>query len=512
MITPIMFDLPEKFSSFRENQFEVAAKIASSPKYCFMLDAPTGSGKSLVAATVQRLMEKQILYICTTKQLQDQLLHDFPYARTLKGRGNYPCLKFKNMYPRITAEECTNKESDPCPLKNACPYMVAKREALGAPIAVLNTSYFLTEANYIGTFSGQNMIVMDEADTLEDALMSFVDVTITQKQLDSLRLEPPKFKTKFESWVQWASEAAQILRPRLQAIRRDLEGAWATTDFDLMREEKKIDRLLGKLLFFIKEVDKNWVWFPQEQQWSFKPVWVAKYAQNAFWKHTEKILMMSATILDYLQVSRNVGLEISKVSYKALNSPFPKENRPVYLDYAAEVTNKTMDLALPQLLVKIRSIMEKYPDDKILVHTVTYKIRDYLMKYLDRGRIMTHSSFDREQVLEAYKLSPQPKVLLSPSMDRGVDLPDDMCRVVIIAKCPYPDLGDPQISKRVHASRDGNTWYAHKTISKIIQMSGRAVRSKTDYASTFILDEKFDRLYTENKGMFPKWFKEAVIK
>ena len=96
-------------------------------------------------------------------------------------------------------------------------------------------------------------------------------------------------------------------------------------------------------------------------------------------------------------------------------------------------------------------------------------------------------------------------------MDRGVDLPEEECRVVIIAKVPYPDLGDPQVNKRVYSSRDGSHWYAHKAVSKIIQMSGRGVRSETDFAETFILDEQFRRIYHENIGMFPKWFKEALV-
>jgi len=96
-------------------------------------------------------------------------------------------------------------------------------------------------------------------------------------------------------------------------------------------------------------------------------------------------------------------------------------------------------------------------------------------------------------------------------MDRGVDLPEEQCRVVIIAKMPYPDLGDPQTNKRVHASVDGSNWYAHKTISSVIQMSGRAVRSESDYAETHILDRQFGKLYSEHRMMFPAWFREAVI-
>lgn len=512
MLNPIDFNLPQKFNEYRNGQLEVAAKISTTGRYCFMLDAPTGIGKSLIAATTQRLMNKKLVYLCTTKQLQDQLISDFPYARTLKGRNNYPCLKYKNMYPQISAEECSHAESNPCEQQGACPYAIAKREAIASPLAVLNMSYFLTEANYVGTFSDLEMLVVDEADTLEDHLMSFVDVTITQKQLDQLGLAPPKFKTKFESWVEWANEAVRILNPRITSIQRELEGYWSTVDFALIKEEKYLSRLLAKLSFFVREVDKNWVWYPQSDRWSFKPVWVAKYAENSFWKHSKKVLMMSATILDYVQVCRNVGLDANRVLYKQLPSPFPKENRPVFLDYVGVVTRKTMDTVLPKVVEKTRDIMVKHREDKVLVHCVTYDIANYLKNHLNSNRVMTHGVFDKEQVLEAYKKSSQPRVLLSPSMERGVDLPDDQCRAIVIVKVPYPYLGDPQISKRVHASQDGNSWYAHKTISRIIQMAGRGDRSFTDYASTYILDAKFDDLYSDYKRMFSQWFREAIVR
>jgi len=512
MIKPTDFGLPEKFTSFRENQLSLAAKMATTQKYCYMLDAPTGSGKSLTAATAQRISGKNVVYICTTKQLQDQLLHDFDYARTLKGRSNYVCLKYKNMYPRITAEECTKSEQSGCDYEDACPYMIAKSEALRAPLAVLNMSYFLTEANFVGTFSGQKLTIVDEADTLEEYLMSFVDVTITERILKQLEIPAPKYKTKFESWVDWARDVIHILEPRLSSLRNELSGTWSTTDINLIREEKRLSRLLAKLKFFVKEVNKDWVWYPQQSQWSFKPVWISKYADSTFWKHSEKVIMMSATILDYIQVCRNVGLDVNKVTYKALPSPFPKENRPVYLDYAAEVTHKTLKTALPKLAAKCQQILEQNPEEKILIHCVTYEIAEYLMGALDKRRTMTHGRFDREAMLESFKLSRGPRVLLSPSMDRGVDLPDDLCRIIVIVKVPYPNLGDPQINRRVHASKDGNSWYAHKTVSKIIQMCGRGVRSKSDWALTYIIDAKFDDIYRDNKRLFPSWFKEAILR
>ncbi len=511
MLTPKDLELPEKFTSFRPGQLEIATKIAVSKKYAYLLDAPTGVGKSLIAAAVQKLLGKQVVYVCTTKQLQDQLLKDFPYARTLKGRNNYPCAKYPKMFPRVSAAECTKTPAHPCAQEGECAYMIAKRAALSSPLAVLNTAYFLTEANYVEGFSGLDFLVIDEFDTVEDLLMGFIEVLITQRQLDQLELEPPKFKTKFESWIEWSKQAIGILEPRLINLRRELESVWATTDFALMKEEKNLARLVGKLRFFVKEVDANWVWFPGEDSWSFKPVWIAKYAHNSLWKHTKRVLGMSATILDRFQISRNTGLEFENVEYKQLDSPFPKENRPVRFEPCANVINKEMDVALPVLTETIKRLLEKHSDEKILLHTVSYRVAKYLRENLHSDRIMTHDLKTRTQVLENFKNTARPMVLLSPSMDRGVDLPDEQCRVVIIAKVPYPDLGDPQISKRVYASRDGSRWYAHKAVSKIIQMSGRAVRSETDYAVTYILDEQFKRVYNDNKMMFPAWFKEALV-
>ena len=511
MLVPKDLDLPEKFTSFRPGQLEIATKIAASTKYGYLLDAPTGIGKSLIAATVQKLIGKQVVYVCTTKQLQDQLLRDFPYARTLKGRNNYPCAKYLKMFPRVSAEECTKSPAHPCLEEDQCAYIQAKRAALGSPLAVLNTSYFLTEANFVESFSNLDFLVIDEFDTMEDQLMSFIEVLITQRQLDQLELEPPKFKTKFESWVEWARGALNVLEPRLVSVKRELESVWATTDFALMKEERNLARLVGKLRFFIREVDKNWVWYPGEDSWSFKPVWIAKYSNNSLWRHAKRVLGMSATILDKFQMCRNVGLDFENTNYKQLGSPFPKESRPVYFEPCANVVNKEMDKALPILTEAIKAILLKHSEEKILLHTVSYKIARYLREHLNSDRIMVHDIKNRAQVLENFKSSVRPMVLMSPSMDRGVDLPGEECRVVIIAKVPYPDLGDPQISKRVHASRDGSHWYAHKAVSKIIQMSGRAVRSESDHAVTYILDEQFKRVFTDNRGMFPLWFREALV-
>ena len=516
MIKPEDFDLPSKFPDFRPGQFQLAARIASSPKYAYLLDAPTGIGKSLIAATVQRLMGDNAIYLCTTKQLQDQLLSDFPYARTLKGRNNYVCLKDPKAFPLVNADTCTDSNAYPCPYKNRCPYLITKREALESPLGVLNISYYLSEINYAGAFDNKKVVIIDEADCVEDQLMSFIELTITKRQLDRYSLTTPAKKTVHTAWIDWAKNCLEILTPIEKKLEEDsVNDAWGGVSYKVLRELKIVSRLVAKLGYFIREVDNTWVWYPSDYQWTFKPVWVAKYANHVLWDHMEKAVCMSATLLDAKQICSNIGIT-SKVGrfydYTCIDSPFPPENRPVYFEPVADFTNKNIDNALPRITKKIEEILSKYPHDKGLIHTVSYDTQKYIMQNINTDRFMTHSIADRADVLDKFKVAQGPKVLLSPSMDRGIDLPGDQCRFVVIAKVPYPYLGDPQISKRIHGAYDGNNWYAHKTISKIIQMAGRGVRSVDDYADTFIIDSQFDRLYREHTRLFLPWFKKAIVR
>ena len=510
MPTPHQLGLPEHFEQFRPNQLETAAKIANDSHFAFLLEAPTGIGKTVISTTAQALLGKQAIHLVSTKQLQEQILADFPDARTLKGRANYPCEKFKNRFPEVNADLCTHTKQTPCPHLHTCAYTVAKRAALGAELAVLNVAYFLSEANFVGAFSGRDFMVADEIDSLENQLMSFVELTVFLRQIERLGLQPPKYKTKFESWVDWGKEMEQKIFKQITQLEMNI-NEWGGMDFKSLKLLKSYQSFHSKLKFFLHEVDKNWVFYPGETKWTFKPTWVAKYGNGYLWKHTKKVLGMSATILDEAQICRNIGITQDH-TFLSLPSVFPQENRPIYYEPCADVTNKNIEFALPRIAKAIEKIMNRYPDYHILCHTVSYKLRNYLMDNLPKHRLITHSIKDRTEVLEKFKSSKNPLVLLSPSMDRGVDLPDDQCRVVIIAKVPWPDTSDPQVSRRLYASKDGRRWYAHQTVSKLVQASGRGMRSATDWCHTYVLDEQFSRLISDWRTMFPQWWIKSITR
>jgi hypothetical protein len=120
-ITPASLGLSAKFTDFRPAQLQALERIKNSKKRFILLQAPTGSGKSLIVAAAQRLLQTRFLYTCTTKQLQAQFVDDFgydleekEYTVELKGRANYPTLRYPHLFPKINASMCTGKKEVHC--------------------------------------------------------------------------------------------------------------------------------------------------------------------------------------------------------------------------------------------------------------------------------------------------------------------------------------------------------------------------------------------------------------
>jgi Rad3-related DNA helicase len=128
-----------------------------------------------------------------------------------------------------------------------------------------------------------------------------------------------------------------------------------------------------------------------------------------------------------------------------------------------------------------------------------------------KERIISHDGDNRNEALVQFKNSKLPLIMLSPSMERGVDLPGDDCRFVILIKVPFPYLGDAQIKARLYQGKSGRRWYNAITARRLVQATGRGMRSADDYCDTYVLDANFARFYAENKSMFPAYWKQAVI-
>ncbi|MFH1031100.1 MAG: ATP-dependent DNA helicase [Chloroflexota bacterium] len=512
--------LPARFTKWREDQLQAVSAITKSDKSVFLGDFPTGTGKSLLSIGVHRALRNRCVYLCGTKQLQSQIMSDFSeIAVSLKGKANYPCVLKYEQFPQVTADDCAYPKPSSCKYYGECPYYCAKAEAKVAPLVVLNNAYFLAEANgEFSAFGNTEFLIVDEIDSVDMALLGYIQFTITLKQLEKFGLRLPNNPDNKNSWLQWIPGTLANLEPWMENYLSQLKGKdparWGPMEIELQRQAKKMDKLYGKLDFLRKEVDDSWVFFSHEikdgREWVFKPVQVGKYGYRYLWSHGERALGMSGTIFDPGITCTDLGID--DCDYMRLDSPFPVENRPIFYKPVVNLTMKTMDYELPILAKEVDGILAKYPSEKILVHTVSYKVRDYLLSHLsEQWRIVTHTSQTREMELEDFKASKLPLVMLSPSFGRGVDLPEaDNVGAVVIVKMPYLDLSDPQTKARMNM-KDGGRWYSLKAAQSLVQQSGRSIRSKTQRSDTYILDSQFSRLRRQLGDTLPAWWTKAII-
>lgn len=551
-------EIPDKFSSFRSHQIPAIEQIVNLFKAGYkvvILEAPTGTGKTLISESVRRLVHRSGLYTCTTKTLQNQVLSDFDYAKVLKGRSNYPTAD----NPTITAEVCTkqaavlpacpkcpgwekgaswDEQSDSwddetleegpetglhchfCHPIHACAYERAKAEALSAPLAILNSAYLLAEGNGPGKFSKQDFVILDEADMLESELMSYVEVTLSQQRRDRLYVGEPKFITKEDSWVEWIqNKVIPAVNGELADLRHRLKVEGHKPK--IIKAINSTSRLRASLDWLVRPTEEGdvnltgWVLNKYNGDLTFKPVRVADYAQELLWSHSKKFLLMSATVVSPEQMAADLGLVDGEWAVVHVPSTFPIQRRPIVLDTVGKLNRNNKVWAYPAAGDKVVELLDKHPDQRVLVHTHSYElnkvIHTRIAKSKHRDRVVTYyKASEREDALATY-LSKPDGVLLSPSFERGVDLPHDACRVVIVAKIPYPYLGDKQINARMYGTKDGKQWYAVQTIRSLCQMTGRGMRSADDWAISYIIDSSFHDLYGPNRKLFPTWWADAIV-
>lgn len=529
-ITP----LPGWVEGFRPFQWDIIRAIHEEFKTndVVLLQAPTGIGKSLIGETSRRLLVTDGVYTCSSKALQDQFSNDFPYAQVIKGRSNYltesgPMNEFGGPIsdPRksaVTCADCTwNDKSLSCRWCTGsmhCPYTAARERAANASLAILNTSYLLTDLNLgAARFKGRGLVVIDEADMLEAELLGHVSVEVTPKRLREMRMKVPVKKTVQQAWIDWVEFEAL---PKARKFRDTLPHISGVSDPHMIRKIQSTLNFVDKLVMLSEELPKgNWVFDGEDGKVLFRPIYVAKYGHRLLWNHSTrpsgtptKWLLMSATILSGDLMAEELGIRGS-YGFVDVDSPFPVENRPIHVAPVADMSYKMRGEGTWDKMVKgIEGVLRLHPDERVLIHTVSYELARYItngLPNLMRPVVTYQTSDGKAEALKQYKREPN-SVMVAPSMDRGVDLPGDLCRVQIIAKVPFPNIKDKRINARMYA-KNGRAWYAAQTVRTIVQMTGRGVRSADDHAVTYILDSQFaSNLWSSHQYLFPKYWRDAV--
>lgn len=507
-----------KDKDWRFMQKECAQFILDSEKKWIVIEASTGSGKSLTAMAVG-MANGSLTYLTHSKILQQQIISDFPEASLLQGRNNYRCLADDT----LSCDECRHTKNNPCyHKKSSCLYSVAKKTVLASKLKILNYEYLLAELSYAGQFSGANLYIIDEADNLENSLIQFTTLTFTPFALRRLGLTEPARKTAtskqgISPWLDFGRMAKDRVSRIIESLSHEIESYGSregVTDSQIskIKERTRVVRLSERIDIFLSKVDDSWIYEENEGKITFRPLWCTPDLANDFlWNHGNKFCLMSASFLAIEMQCKVLGIPFDEVDYMQVPSTFNPKQRPIYIRPVANMTAKTAQEETPKLCKEVANILKEHPESKGIIHTASYKLAKDIMEMVNDKRLIIHNSQDRQMVIDMFKESDKPLVLVSPSLERGISLPDDECEFIICVKALYLSLGDKIVSQRVYSSGIGNYWYKSMAAQAIIQASGRGMRHEKDHCSIYLLDTQIKKLIEENPKLFPDYWKDAIV-
>ena len=531
----------------RDIQKQILKEIETNIKLGFkkiVISAPTGVGKSAIGMAIAKYFGTGF-FITKSKSLQDQYTRDFPILKSVKGKSNFECLKLMDEHkvddPILAKElghtcekgvclEGTEENSEGksvktfCTFKplikdvtfdtklneSTCTYYFQKYFGLISNFSVWNYSGFFQLMKNKSVFTDyleKKVSIFDEAHGIEDQIINFIGIDISNKQLDECKIDLSRYNI---SDVKELTALLVAMKKFYATQYAEIKG----NDGDLKILEyydenfKKFSDFIGQIEsdpknFLISDNSND---FGNSVTISIKPLLISKYVDDFF--NTEYQIFMSATI-NKKNFCETMGLDEKHVAFiDTPKSPFLYEHRKVdFLDVA--FLNSRSSFAEEQNAIrKIDEILSKHKSERGLILTSSKKRCFDILSQLspeNKKRIRICHSSNSDGTTQDEKIAQHratsASVLLSSSLWEGVDLKDDDSRFQIIAKAPYKSLGDTRVRAKMNKFP---SWYSSETMMKILQGFGRSIRSEDDWARTYVIDSTINNLVKQTRNIIPK--------
>ena len=304
----------------REEQLSMAQAVGDTiyNKSSLVIEAGTGTGKTLAYLAPVLLFNKKTIISTGSKNLQDQLFNrDLPAIKKalnftgkialLKGRANYLCLerldqviaqgvlgdksvltdlskvrKWNNSTKTGDFTECVELAEDSpiisqltstaesclgtdCPNYSECYVAAARRKALNADLVVINHHLFFADMAVKETGFGEliphaEVIIFDEAHQLPDIASQYFGQSLTSRQLFDLCKDIHiVYRTELKDMLQLGSTSDTLLKVvqdfrLLLGEENNTRGNWR--EFYKQSAVKKAFDLLQEKINFLSEVIK----------------------------------------------------------------------------------------------------------------------------------------------------------------------------------------------------------------------------------------------------------------
>lgn len=553
---------PESFN-WRKGQKEAIQKILKAYDDGYknvILDAPTGSGKSLVAMCVSWILNKKNkegYMLASDITLQEQYEKDFKNFNlnwgSVKGIDNYICI---DNGEKNSLGTCRIQNEAPRKFScyNDCPYFSNRDKAASTPTSLLNYAYWLIMMNYVNVsgdtkedvlFPPRDFLISDEAHKVLDIVQNHYSPIFTDDTSDKIKRltdfffdynirDHNKHHATIDNAIKdiWRTDDLNKLYELLSKIEQNLKCYLKTINV-LKNSVKKeygnqsppkawrkalnlsdwLKDLHCKLEDYIDIINKtNVSKIIKNPKGKDKIVFNCLQENYLMHKYFHKwsnfTIFISATIADPTEFAK--GMAIKTTKYIKVSNNFDFSNSPIYYFNKRKMSRRYIDENLPWLYDKIIEVSKNHVGESGIVHTASYdlamKIYENVDKHTRQRMLIYNGTQEKKQILEYLKQS-KDKILVGPSLLEGLDLKDNWSRFNIFAKVPYLSLGDAFVKAKLNINPG---WYKWKAIINLLQGVGRSVRNENDWAITYILDASLSDLIHNNRKSFPKEFMQRI--
>jgi len=517
------------------------------------VEGPTGIGKSIIAFFISEIMNsmgKEGYILTSDISLQNQYADSADqysfYRPNVKGIDNYNCPVNGKVHSQgyCHLKNYKGKRISSMKCYSTCPYFSARDAAAEANTAILNYNYYLLMQNYVkrqledqAKFKSRSFVIYDEAHKILDIVQDnyaprinkeiFTNIENYEKDINnsSIFTTPVSFrneifgifkKLRLNNDKTETLDLLQELMLELNNIKEinihisdwiseqvENESYAAFDNINLLKQGKLIDDFYCKIEDYVELIQTTSLdtMFINASESETKYNFINEHLliKKNLLKHSNLNLFMSATLgKDFPKM-----LGCDDYAYLELDSDFDFRKSPIFVYKDFYVNHKNKGTMFPKMIERLDKILEKNDKFNGIIHTASYENTNYIkMLTTNPSRLVDYeNSKEKEYVLDMLGLSN--KIVMGPSLIEGIDLPDELSRLQILFKIPYPSLGDKFIHYKFTKNPD---WYNWITRVKIQQALGRSIRHKEDYAITYVLDSNFIKMMS----MFPEYIKKRI--
>jgi Rad3-related DNA helicase len=568
----------EEFESFVKNKhplfefrpqqkeaiFSIIEAYDEDPNGIFLLDAPTGSGKSVIAMLfADFLVHKGArgYILASDLSLHEQYVKDFRGMQlwnwgNIKGVDNYECAVNGE---KFSVGDCKSKglsyeQAEALPCFKHCGYLTSRKKAIKSPVALLTYPYALIQRNYVeqqqqgrgkgSPFPQRDFVVCDEAHKLLEIVQGHFSPIVSHEiykkteklltELTELGVKAPRVdlvSLKKQVDKIYDEEANAALLKHLKEVTGTLGG--------LLKEVGDLRELAGAE-FGDNSVPTDWLSAFKLNDWCkdahckledycdiIEKTGLEKMIKNpgensivfncideyyllqkhVFNKFGFKLLM-TAKMGSPADFMKNHGIKYAK--YFKMESHFDWQKSPIIFYPGKKLSTRFLSDNFEWAVKTVGDILENHKHESGIIHTGSYelgkKLWNALPKHIKKRVLVYQGSEEKDKILKKMKKTTG-TVVMGPSLLEGLNLVDDLSRFQIFLKVPYPYLGDKYVAAKLNYSQK---WYNWKTAVSVLQGVGRSVRTPTDWAVTYLIDGCFSDLFKSASDQFPSDFKSRI--